>query len=38
MSAVLALLTATAQGALRGGWTADLRERVLALVFAGLVA
>lgn len=33
---VLALLTATAQGALRGGWTADLRDRVLALVFAGL--
>jgi AcrR family transcriptional regulator len=35
---VLALLTATAQGALRGGWPADLRERVLARVFAGLVA
>jgi AcrR family transcriptional regulator len=35
---VLALLTATAQGALRGGWSADLRERVLARVFAGLVA
>lgn len=34
---VLALLTATAQGALRGGWSADLRERVLARVFAGLV-
>jgi len=33
---VLALLTATAQGALRGGWSADLRDRVLALVFAGL--
>ncbi|MBB4907304.1 TetR/AcrR family transcriptional regulator [Actinophytocola algeriensis] len=35
---VLALLTATAQGALWGGWPADLRERVLARVFAGLVA
>jgi hypothetical protein len=35
---VLALLTATAQGALRGGWSADLRERVLARVFAGLVS
>jgi AcrR family transcriptional regulator len=34
---VLALLAATAQGALRGGWPADLRERVLARVFAGLV-
>lgn len=34
---VLALLTATAQGALRGGWSPDLRDRVLALVFAGLV-
>ncbi|WP_459718770.1 TetR/AcrR family transcriptional regulator [Actinophytocola sp. KF-1] len=34
---VLALLTATAQGALRGGWPPDLRDRVLARVFAGLV-
>lgn len=34
---VLALLTATAQGALRGGWSADLRARVLTRVFAGLV-
>jgi AcrR family transcriptional regulator len=34
---VLALLTATAQGALRAGWSADLRGRVLARVFAGLV-
>jgi hypothetical protein len=34
---VLALLTATAQGALRGGWSPDLRDRVLARVFAGLV-
>jgi AcrR family transcriptional regulator len=35
---VLALLSATAQGALRGGWTPDLRDRVLARVFAGLVS
>lgn len=34
---VLALLAATAQGALRGGWSADLRARVLTRVFAGLV-
>ncbi len=34
---VLALLTATAQGALRGGWSPDLRDRVLARVFGGLV-
>jgi AcrR family transcriptional regulator len=33
---VLALLTATAAGALRGGWPADLRDRVLARVFLGL--
>jgi AcrR family transcriptional regulator len=33
---VLALLTATAQGALSGGWPPDLRARVLARVFAGL--
>jgi AcrR family transcriptional regulator len=33
---VLALLAATAQGALQGGWSSDLRDRVLAVVFAGL--
>jgi len=33
---VLALLTATAQGALHGGWSADLRERTLEVVFTGL--
>jgi AcrR family transcriptional regulator len=33
---VVALLTATSQGALRGGWNADLRRRTLAVVFAGL--
>ncbi len=33
---VLALLTATAQGALQGGWSADLRDRALAVIFAGL--
>lgn len=33
---VLALLTATAQGALNGGWSPDLRRRTLAVVFAGL--
>ncbi|MGB3437976.1 MAG: helix-turn-helix domain-containing protein [Actinophytocola sp.] len=35
---VLALLTATAAGALRAGWPAGLRKRVLARVFAGLAA
>lgn len=33
---VLALLTATAQGALHGGWPDDLRKRALEVVFAGL--
>ncbi|WP_332888609.1 TetR/AcrR family transcriptional regulator [Actinophytocola xanthii] len=33
---VLALLTATAQGALHGGWSEDLRRRALAVVFAGM--
>jgi AcrR family transcriptional regulator len=33
---VLALLDATCQGALRGGWDADLRHRTLAVVFTGL--
>ena len=33
---VLALLTATSQGALRAGWDADLQRRTLAIVFAGL--
>lgn len=33
---VLALLTATAQGALNGNWSEDLRRRTLDVVFAGL--
>jgi AcrR family transcriptional regulator len=33
---VMALLAATCQGALQGGWDSDLRERTLAIVFAGL--
>jgi AcrR family transcriptional regulator len=33
---VLALLTAAGQGALRGGWSVDLRNRTLAVIFAGL--
>ena len=33
---VLALLTATSQGALRAGWDADLRRRTLAIVYVGL--
>lgn len=33
---VLALLTATTQGALHGGWSDDLRKRTLEVVFAGL--
>jgi AcrR family transcriptional regulator len=33
---VLALLTAAGQGALHGGWPPDLRERTLAVIFAGL--
>jgi len=33
---VMALLTATAQGALQGGWDADLRGRTLEVIFAGL--
>lgn len=33
---VVALLTATCQGALRGGWSEDLRRRTLAVVFNGL--
>ncbi|GLY87779.1 TetR/AcrR family transcriptional regulator [Actinoallomurus iriomotensis] len=35
---VMALLAATCQGALQGGWDADLRERALAIVFTGLRA
>lgn len=35
---VLALLTASAQGALHGGWSEDLRRRTLEVVFAGLSA
>jgi AcrR family transcriptional regulator len=33
---VLALLTATSQGALRAGWDADLRRRTLEIVYTGL--
>ena len=33
---VTALLAATSQAALHAGWDADLRERTLAIVFAGL--
>lgn len=33
---VVALLTAAGQGALRGGWSADLRRRTLEVIFAGL--
>ncbi|MDT7799633.1 MAG: hypothetical protein QOI78_3066 [Actinomycetota bacterium] len=33
---VLALLTATSQGALRAGWDADLRRRTLGIVYTGL--
>ncbi|MCW2880028.1 MAG: putative transcriptional regulator, TetR family [Sphaerisporangium sp.] len=33
---VLALLTATCQGALSAGWDPDLRRRTLAIVFDGL--
>jgi AcrR family transcriptional regulator len=35
---VMALLTATAQGALQGGWSDDLRRRTLEVIFAGLRA
>jgi AcrR family transcriptional regulator len=33
---VMALLTATTQGAQRAGWSHDLRQRTLSIVFAGL--
>ncbi len=33
---VLALLASTCQGALAGGWTADLQRRTLTIIFAGL--
>jgi AcrR family transcriptional regulator len=33
---VMALLESLCQGALRGGWDDNLRERTLAIVFAGL--
>jgi len=36
ISSVMALLTSTCQGAVRAGWDADLQERVLGVVFAGL--
>lgn len=33
---VMALLVSVSQGALHGGWDAELRDRTLAVVFAGL--
>ncbi len=33
---VIALLAATCQGALHGGWSPDLQQRTLAIIFAGL--
>lgn len=33
---VMALLESACQGALSGGWTDDLRDRTLAILFAGL--
>ena len=33
---VMALLTATSHSALHSGWSADLRQRTLGIVFAGL--
>lgn len=36
LDAVMALLTATAQGALRGSWSVDLRVRTLEVIFTGL--
>jgi hypothetical protein len=33
---IMALLTATSHAALRSGWSQDLRNRTLAIVFAGL--
>ncbi|MFY1689503.1 TetR/AcrR family transcriptional regulator [Plantactinospora sp. WMMB782] len=33
---VMALLASTCQGALHGGWDAELRDRTLAIIFAGL--
>jgi AcrR family transcriptional regulator len=35
---VMALLTSTAQGALQGGWNAELRQRTLEVIFAGLAS
>ncbi len=35
---VMALLVSVCQGALQGGWDAELRERTLAVIFAGLAA
>ncbi len=35
---VLALLDSACHGALRGGWTRDLRDRALRIIFAGLAA
>jgi AcrR family transcriptional regulator len=36
LAEVVALLTATSQGALRSGWDEELQRRTLAIVFAGL--
>jgi AcrR family transcriptional regulator len=35
---VMALLVSVCQGALQGGWDAELRARTLAVIFAGLAA
>lgn len=35
---VMALLDSACQGALRGGWDRDLRERTLHIIFAGLAS
>lgn len=36
LAEVMALLTSTAQGAVRAGWDHDLQRRTLAIIFAGL--
>jgi AcrR family transcriptional regulator len=33
---VMALMVSAGQGAMRGGWSADLRDRTLKIIFAGL--
>ncbi len=35
---VMALLVSVCQGALQGGWDAELQARTLAVIFAGLAA